>query len=73
MPIFGDQVSRIVDDVFDRLDVFSRPAENPPVKDIGIRKDPLVNEFGISVRRFDRIQSDLFAVVEVPCTFWVVM
>jgi len=48
MSIFGNQVSTLVDDIFDTLDIFSRSAENLFIKDIGIRKDFLVKKFGIS-------------------------
>ena len=48
MSIFGNQVSILVDDFFDTLDIFIRSAENLFIKDIGIRKDSLVNKFGIS-------------------------
>jgi len=53
MPIFGNQVSIIVDGFLDILDVFSCSAQNLLVKNISIRKDSLVNNFGISVRKFD--------------------
>ena len=48
IPIFGHQVSTLVGDIFDTLDIFIRSAENLFIKDIGIRKDSLVNKFGIS-------------------------
>jgi len=53
MPIFGNQVSIIVDGFLDILDVFSCSAQNLVVKYISIREDSLVNNFGISVRKFD--------------------
>ena len=45
MPIFGDQVSIPADELFNRIDIFSCSAENTLIKDIGIRKDSLLNHF----------------------------
>ena len=49
MPIFGNQVSKLVDDFLNPLDIFRCSTENPLVKDIGVRKDSLANNFDISV------------------------
>jgi len=54
MPIFGHQVSTLVDDFLDTLDIFIRSAENLFIKDIGIRKDFLVIKFGISLEIYTK-------------------
>ena len=48
MPIFGNQISKLVDDFLNTLDIFRRSTENPLVKDIGVREDSLANNFDIS-------------------------